>query len=75
MKTSLPLIAAIVSAVTIAVSATGGYHLLQKVFVPGDDGWDYYLNFFQQDREVLPVFTNRGLQSFDIRNFALRATR
>ena len=30
-----------VSAVAIAASAAGGYHLLQKVAVPGDGGWDY----------------------------------
>src|SRR5947209_15201018 len=30
-----------VSAVATAAWAAGGYHLLQKVSVPGDDGWDH----------------------------------
>jgi len=42
VKTSPALLIVIVSTVTTsALAAGGGYHLLQKVSVPGDDGWDY----------------------------------
>jgi DNA-binding beta-propeller fold protein YncE len=41
VKTSSALLIAIMSAVTTAALAAGGYHLLQKVSVPGDDGWDH----------------------------------
>src|SRR5712692_6703925 len=41
MKTFSAFLAVMLSAVAIAASAAGGYHLLQKVSVPGDDGWDH----------------------------------
>jgi DNA-binding beta-propeller fold protein YncE len=42
VKTSSALLIVIVSTVTTsALAAGGGYHLLQKVSVPGDDGWDH----------------------------------
>src|SRR6266851_6275867 len=33
--------AVMVGAIATAAWAAGGYHLLQKVSVPGDDGWDH----------------------------------
>ena len=41
MKTFSALFVAIISGVAIAASAAGGYHLLQTVSVPGDEGWDH----------------------------------
>ena len=41
MKTFLFFCAAIVGAAAIASAAAGGYHLLDKVSVSGDEGWDY----------------------------------
>ena len=41
MKFFLALFVVSVSAAAIVGSAAGGYHLLQKVSIPGDGGWDY----------------------------------
>lgn len=41
MKTSSAFLVFIASAVATAALAAGGYHLVQKVPIPGDDGWDH----------------------------------
>ncbi len=41
MKTFSTLFVFIAGAAATAAWAAGGYHLLQKVSVPGDDGWDH----------------------------------
>ncbi len=41
MKTLSALFVFIVGAFATAALAAGGYHLIQKVSVPGDDGWDH----------------------------------
>lgn len=41
MKPISALLMTIVSGIAIAASAAGGYHLLQTVSVPGDEGWDH----------------------------------
>src|SRR5437016_5597797 len=41
MKTLTVLLAIVISVCAITAAAAGGYHLLQKVSVPGDEGWDY----------------------------------
>lgn len=41
MKTFSAFFAVMVIAAATVASAAGGYHLLQKVSVPGDEAWDY----------------------------------
>src|SRR4051794_14026636 len=41
MKRFSALFGLLVAVAALAVSATSGYHLLQKLPVPGDEGWDY----------------------------------
>jgi DNA-binding beta-propeller fold protein YncE len=41
MKSGTAFFVIFVSAIAITASAAGGYHLLKKVSVPGDEGWDY----------------------------------
>ena len=41
MKTFSTLFVFIAGAAATAAWAAGGYHLLQKVSVPGDEGWDH----------------------------------
>ncbi len=41
MKTLSALFIFIVGVFASAALAAGGYHLLQKVSVPGDGGWDH----------------------------------
>src|SRR5437667_12907582 len=41
VKTFSAVFILIVGAVATAALAAGGYHLLQEVSVPGDEGWDH----------------------------------
>src|ERR1700693_5855018 len=54
-------------ALATAIPASGGYHIIKKIPIPGDSGWDYLTAdsdarrlYFSHDREVVVLDLDSG---------------
>ncbi|HYM09629.1 MAG TPA: YncE family protein, partial [Bryobacterales bacterium] len=58
MRIRFALLTLLAVAVASAASSLGGYHLLKKIPVPGDGGWDYLI----VDNAARRLYVSHGTQ-------------